>query len=205
MKSLILQLIRSVAACYVRARGASLGQGVILNGIPAIRRKGSGRLIIGDGVTLNTTRWSNALNTGKAMNLCVEHGAILEFKRGCGVSASQIIANTGIEIGEEALIGAGCLLCDSDMHEVPLGSGKPIAMAPIKIGRRAFIGARCIILKGVTVGEGSVVGAGSVVTKDIPPGVIASGNPAKVVKQLSVESSSPGPSASSPTEHPRES
>ena len=185
MKRLILVLIRGAAAFYVKARGGVVGRDVILNGFPAIRRKGSGKLIIGDGVTLNTTRWSNALNTGAAMNLCVEHGATLEFKRGCGVSASQIIANVGIEIGEDALIGAGCLLCDSDMHEVPLGSGKPIAMAPIRIGARAFIGARCIILKGVTVGEGSVVGAGSVVTRDIPPGVISSGNPAKVVRHLS--------------------
>lgn len=182
MKHLILTLIRRAAKTYVKVRGAEIGQGVILNGFPAIRRKGSGRLVIEDGVTLNSTRWSNALNTGSAMNLCVENGARLVFKRGCGVSASQIIANIGIEIGEDALIGAGCLLCDSDMHEVPLGSGKATAMAPIRIGARAFVGARCIILKGVTVGEGSVVGAGSVVTKDIPPNVIASGNPAKVMR-----------------------
>jgi NDP-sugar pyrophosphorylase family protein len=184
MKHFILHLIRGAAAIYIKARGASLGHGVILNGFPAIRRKGSGRLIIGDGVTLNTSRWSNSLNTGGSMNLCVEDGATLDFKRGCGVSASQIIANIGIEIGEDALIGAGCLICDSDMHEVPLGSGKPTSMAPIRIGARAFIGARCIILKGVTIGEGAVVGAGSVVTKDIPPSVIASGNPAKVVRDF---------------------
>jgi NDP-sugar pyrophosphorylase family protein len=181
MKHLILQILRATAALYVRVRGGVIGCGVILNGFPAIRRKGSGRLIIGDGVTLNTARWANSLNASGSMNLCVENGATLEFKRGCGVSASQIIANVGIEIGEDALIGAGCLICDSDMHEVPLGSGKPTAMAPIRIGARAFIGARCIILKGVTIGEGAVVGAGSVVTRDIPPGVIAGGNPAKPI------------------------
>jgi acetyltransferase-like isoleucine patch superfamily enzyme len=184
MKTLILKLIRSAAALYIRARGAEVGRNVILNGFPTIRRKGSGKLIIGDGVTLNTTRWSNALNTGGSMNLCVENGATLEFKRGCGVSASQIIANIGIEIGEDALIGAGCLLCDSDMHEVPLGSGKPTAMSPIKIGARAFIGARCIILKGVTVGEGAVVGAGSVVIRDIPSNCIAGGNPARPISTI---------------------
>jgi acetyltransferase-like isoleucine patch superfamily enzyme len=118
------------------------------------------------------------------MMLCVEDGATLELKRGCGVSASQIIANVGIEIGEDALIGAGCLLCDSDMHEVPLGSGKPIAMAPIRIGARAFIGARCIILKGVTIGEGAVVGAGSVVTSEVPAHTLAAGNPAKILHNL---------------------
>jgi serine acetyltransferase len=187
MKYLILSLIRTAAAMYVKARGGVVGHDVILNGMPGVRRKGSGRLILGDGVTVNTDRWANWLGSSGSMMLSVEDGATLELKRGCGVSASQIIANTGIEIGEDALIGAGCLICDSDMHEVPLGSGKPVAMAPIRIGRRAFIGARCIILKGVTVGEGAVVGAGSVVTRDIPPHVVASGNPAKVVTQLPVE------------------
>ena len=184
MKHLIISLIRTAAAMYVKARGGVIGRDVILNGFPTIRRKGSGRVIIGDGVTLNTARWSNWLATSGSMMLSVEDGAVLELKRGCGVSASQIIANVGIEIGEEALIGAGCLLCDSDMHEVPLGSGKPIAMAPIRIGARAFIGARCIILKGVTIGEGAVVGAGSVVTSEVPAHTLAAGNPAKILRDL---------------------
>jgi len=187
MKRLILALIRGAAGFYVKTRGGIIGRDVILNGFPGIRRKGSGRLILGDGVTVNTARWANWLGSSGSMMLSVEDGATLELKRGCGISASQIIANTGIEIGEEALVGAGCLICDSDMHEVPLGSGKPVATAPIRIGARAFIGARCIILKGVTIGEGAVVGAGSVVIKDIPPHVIASGNPAVVVKQLLAE------------------
>jgi hypothetical protein len=184
MKHLILVLIRGAAAFYVRARGGVIGRDVILNGVPGIRRKGSGRLILGDGVTVNTARWANWLGSSGSMMLCVEDGATLELKRGCGVSASQIIANVGIEIGEDALIGAGCLLCDSDMHEVPLGSGKPIAMAPIRIGARAFIGARCIILKGVTIGEGAVVGAGSVVTSEVPAHTLAAGNPAKILHNL---------------------
>jgi len=116
------------------------------------------------------------------MVLSVEDGAVLELKAGSGVSSSQLIANIGIEIGEDTVVGAGCLICDSDMHEVPLGSGRPAAMAPIKIGKRVFIGARCIILKGVTIGDGAVIGAGSVVARDIPAGALAAGNPAVVLK-----------------------
>ena len=183
MKHLILKFLRAAAVLYVRERGGEIGKGVILNGFPAIRRKGSGMLIIGNGVTLNTARWANWLNTSGSMMLSVEDGAILEFKRGCGVSASQIIANIGIEIGEDALLGAGCLLCDSDMHEIPLGSDKTLAMAPIKIGKGVFIGARCIILKGVTIGDRAVIGAGSVVTKDVPADAIAAGNPARIVRR----------------------
>jgi acetyltransferase-like isoleucine patch superfamily enzyme len=58
------------------------------------------------------------------------------------------------------------------------------AMAPILIKRGAWVGARSIILKGVTVGEGAVVGMGSVVTSDVPPRTIVAGNPARVIREI---------------------
>ena len=71
------------------------------------------------------------------MILNVEASALLKLNAGAEVSSSQIIANISIEIGEDSMIGAGCLICDSDMHEVPLGSGKPTAVTPIRIERTA--------------------------------------------------------------------
>lgn len=183
MKTLILSLLRAVSRLRAGLAGCDLGKGVILNGSPYIRRKGSGRIVLGDRVNVNASRWGNWLGTPGAMILSVEDGAVLEFKAGAGVSSSQIVANIGIEVGEGSMIGAGCLLCDSDMHEVPLGSGKPTTMAPIRIGKGVFIGARSIILKGVTIGDGAVIGAGSVVTRDIPAGATAVGNPAAVVRR----------------------
>ena len=56
--------------------------------------------------------------------------------------------------------------------------------APVKISRGAWLGARCIILKGVTVGEGAVVGAGAVVTRDVPPWTVVAGNPAMIIRQI---------------------
>lgn len=183
MKNFLLAILRRAAYLRISAAGAELGIRVIINGFPYIRRKGSGRIILGDRININASRWGNWLGTPGAMILSVEDGAVLELKQGAGVSSSQLIANIGIEIGEESMVGAGCLICDSDMHEVPLGSGKPTAMAAIKIGKRVFIGARCIILKGVNIGDGAVIGAGSVVSKDVPAGATAAGNPAVILKR----------------------
>ena len=58
------------------------------------------------------------------------------------------------------------------------------ASAPVRIRRGAWIGARAIVLKGVTVGVGSVVGAGAVVTKDVPDWTIVAGNPARVIREI---------------------
>ena len=85
------------------------------------------------------------------------------------------------------LIGAGCLIADSDFHPIAYADRdipEKTLNAPIHIAAGAFIGARSIVLKGVTIGRGSVIGAGSVVTRDIPPGVIAAGNPARVIRQI---------------------
>jgi serine acetyltransferase len=176
--------MRAFSRMVLAAKGCELGAEVLVNGMPYIRRKGRGRIILGLGVTINSSRWSNWLSSEGSMNLSVEDDAILELKAGAGVSSSQLVANTGIEIGENSFIGAGCLICDSDMHEIPLGSDNPIKMAPIKIGKGVFIGARCIVLKGVTIGDGAVIGAGSVVSQDIPAGFLVVGNPARLVRKL---------------------
>jgi acetyltransferase-like isoleucine patch superfamily enzyme len=106
------------------------------------------------------------------------------LSRNSGISTARIIAYQGIHIGEGSLIGAGSLLCDSDMHEVPLGSGLPIKSAPIRIGKNVFVGANCTILKGVTIGDGAVIGASSVVTRDIPGQSLVAGNPATIIRPV---------------------
>ena len=107
-----------------------------------------------------------------------------------GISGSTLSAGKLIKIGNNVLIGSGCLIMDNDAHNVEphLRHEKLIeaSFKPVIIGDNVFIGARSIILKGVTIGEGSVIGSASVVSKDIPPFVIAAGNPAKVIKHLNI-------------------
>lgn len=122
--------------------------------------------------------------------LSVYEGGALKIGDNSGISNCTLSCKCSIEIGSHVLIGAGVMISDSDHHsldwKIRQGSddGKNAHAAPIKIGDDVFIGARSIILKGVTIGEKSVIGAGSIVVHDIPANCIAAGNPAKVVKVL---------------------
>lgn len=184
MKRLVLGILRIAGRLWCRLKGCELGAGVFIHGIPSIIRKGNGRITLGPRVTINSSLWSNPLNTSGSTRLFSGPGAVLDIKAGAGVSSSQLVAKKGIEIGEDSLIGAGSLLCDSDMHEVPLGSGRETKIAPIRIGKKVFIGARSIILKGVIIGDGAVVAAGSVVVSNVAAGTLVAGNPAKLIKHF---------------------
>jgi acetyltransferase-like isoleucine patch superfamily enzyme len=112
--------------------------------------------------------------------------AVVDIGNNCGISGASISCRESVTIGDNCLIGSGVLITDNDAH--PLKDREKgytvIHSAPILIEDNVFIGARSIILKGVRIGKDSVIGAGSVVTKDIRPACIAAGNPAKELKQL---------------------
>lgn len=123
------------------------------------------------------------------------------------VGSSKIICRTKVEIEDNVFIAWGCYIYDHDSHSLnyferqndisqqleDFRAGKnfianknwnTVNAKPIKICSNAWIGMHCTILKGVTVGEGAIVGAASVVTKDVPPWTIVGGNPAKVLKEI---------------------
>lgn len=106
-----------------------------------------------------------------------------------GISGSTICVTTKVTIGNNVLIGSGCLITDTDAHPIDWRDRlenlyQKTKRAPIHIGNDVFIGARCIILKGVSIGDRCVIGAGSVVTNDVPSDCIVAGNPAKVIKRF---------------------
>jgi acetyltransferase-like isoleucine patch superfamily enzyme len=112
------------------------------------------------------------------------HGGRIEIGRkvfinyGCSISAHNLV-----RIGDECLIGQYTILMDCDYH-TPGRLSDPGPALPIVIGHRVWLGARAIVLKGVTIGEGSVVAAGSVVTKDVPPWTVVAGTPAVPIRQI---------------------
>ncbi|PCI61318.1 MAG: acetyltransferase [Gammaproteobacteria bacterium] len=101
-------------------------------------------------------------------------------------NATLIADKTSITIGENVLIGHNVFICDSDFHglEVENRSNGNYDAISVEIGNHVFIGANVTILKGVHIGNNSVVASGSIVSSDIPENVLAGGIPAKVLKNI---------------------
>jgi len=89
----------------------------------------------------------------------------------------------GIEIGDGSLIGHNTTIATLNHDFNPLKRGS-LTPSPVKIGKNVWIGSDCTILPGVVIGDGAIIGAGSVVTKSVPKNSIAVGNPARVIKEI---------------------
>jgi acetyltransferase-like isoleucine patch superfamily enzyme len=183
-------LINSLWLTEARLRGIQLGQRVVLNGRPYLYRARNSHITIGDQVCLNTSLRSNPLGCARPVSLrTTAPGAEIILGPRVGLSSTAVCAALRIEIGEGTFVGADAMIFDNDFHapvgEWGWGPPAPDNPRPIKIGRGAFIGTRALILKGVTIGDRAIIGAGAVVTKDVPAHYIAVGNPARVFPQKS--------------------
>jgi acetyltransferase-like isoleucine patch superfamily enzyme len=120
------------------------------------------------------------------------------------IGNSSLISIDSITIGDDVLISWGCTIIDNNSHAIAFSDRKNdvldwskstenkgtfkdwthVKRSPITIKNKAWVGFNSIILKGVTIGEGSIVAAGSVVTKDVPDWTIVGGNPAQIIKHI---------------------
>ena len=138
--------------------------------------------------TANSGKKSNPIGGDTILRMICQKGARINIGTNCAISNSTLWANEIITIEDNVIIGGGCRIWDGDFH--PMDDKEREAHSsnfiskPILIRRNCFIGGSCIILKGVTIGERSVIGAGSVVTKSVPDGEIWAGNPAKFLKNV---------------------
>lgn len=140
---------------------------------------GPGVIVVGDDVECNGGPHPVTLFT---------HSRQAEPRIGNNVfmNGTRFGCSESVSVGDDCIL-ADCRIFDTDMHSVfpdRRSRDAVVDTAPVCIERNVWIGAAAIILKGVTIGENSVVGAGAVVTRDIPPNCIAAGNPARVVKHL---------------------
>ncbi len=97
---------------------------------------------------------------------------------------TRISASDEIIIGDGVMMANGTYITDSDWHMIYDRSKRDDEIYPVHIGNNVWLGDHSTVLKGVTIGENSVVAARAVVTRDVPANVIVAGNPAKVVKEL---------------------
>jgi len=113
--------------------------------------------------------------------ISVNKNAKLEIGSGYTNSDVDITCFESIRIGDKVAISKGVIIRDSDNHNI-VGSGD-IETKPIVIGDHVWIGMRAIILKGVTIGEGSVIAAGAVINRDVPPHTLVGGVPARIIRE----------------------
>lgn len=159
-----------------------------INGKIVIR--GRGLIKFGYGVKVTSSLSANPVGLSIKSCFYVMPEAIIIIGNNVGISNCLLFAKKSIIIEENVMIGGGCQIFDTDFHSLSyeervIKKDNNIQTDPVLIKKGAFIGASSIILKGVTVGERSIVAAGSVVTKSIPDDEIWGGNPAKFIKKLS--------------------
>ena len=172
---------------YFALNGVPWSSGWKLYGCPVIQRHRASRIEIGKNFSLRSWITSNPLAPYHPAVLSTRApGAFIRIGDGVGMTGGVICAFERIEIGHRVLIGANCVIVDSDFHPLnPFARQNDPSKAkngPVVIEDDVFIGMNCLILKGVSIGKGSVVGAGSVVTSSIPPGTVCGGNPARVIR-----------------------
>ncbi|WP_375400961.1 acyltransferase [uncultured Amnibacterium sp.] len=180
-----------LAHAGLRRAGVRRGPGLVLLGIPLVSRVPDSEIVLGRGVTLvSSSRWT-ALGVARPVILrTLLPGSEIHIGAESGLSGATICSARSIRIGERVLLGADVMISDTDFHpldRIPrhraaIPAGRP--EDAIVIEDDVFIGARSIVMKGVTIGAGSVVGAASVVTRSVPAGTIVAGNPARRIREL---------------------
>lgn len=150
---------------------------------------GKGKLTLGKGVVINSSHRSNPVGMVGYSSFHVTSGAAISIGNNVGISTTLLYAWTSITIADNVLIGGGCQIFDTDYHAVAyqeriLKGDKNVRTLPVSIEEGVFIGTSCIITKGVTIGARSVIAAGSVVVKDVPPGEVWGGNPCRFIKKV---------------------
>lgn len=191
IKKLWLWLVGMVDCCYngfmLRYKRVRCEETPTIYG--RLRIYGGGPIQMGKGVVINSCESANPIGGDTKTIFSLAHGGALQIGNNVGMSNTTIVCHDQVVIEDDVRIGGSTKIYDTNFHsldvEERLGR-KPetVKTAPVRIKKGAFIGAHCIILKGVTIGENSIVGAGAVVTKDVPDGEIWGGNPAGFLRKV---------------------
>lgn len=182
---------RAINIAILKINGVEIPEGMKDSGIIYISNKGN--VNIGNNFRFNSGVKYNPIGGDTILRLVVKAGAELSLGYNCQISNSTIFCSNSISIGDNVQIGGSCKIYDTDFHAIDfenrLNAIKEkkehlVKKGEVVIEDGVWIGGHCIILKGVKIGKNSVIGAGSVITKNIPPFEIWAGNPAKKVRSI---------------------
>lgn len=160
------------ANIVLRLNGAHSGKRPLAQGRPPYIRN-EGLFSLGDRAVFRGMEARAVIEVARGAELTIGSRALIN-------SGASIYAAESVHIGEDFRMAAFASVSDFDFHEVEPGKG--IRKAPVWIGHDVWLGRAAIVLPGVRIGHGSVIGAGSVVTKDVPDHSVAVGSPARVVR-----------------------
>lgn len=174
-----------------RSRGITLGSNIAWLGKPIITTIKGSSLSIGDQSVICSRSTQTALGVNHPVVIrTLTPDAVITIGSKVRMSGTTICAATKIIIGDRCVIGANAMIVDTDFHSLdPSVRSSPddaryAISKPVVIGNDVFIGGNSTILKGVSIGIGAIIGSNCVVTKDVPAGMIAAGNPAKLIGQV---------------------
>lgn len=167
----------------------------ILGHLPIFKVPQNGRIFIGNNVVLNSDfKNSNTSLTTKVKFITGINGKIT-IGNNCDLNGTCFVSYDEIEIGNYCQFASSSIISDTDFHPIKPeqrlaqmnGEKIPfdeVKKSKIKSGNNIWVGWGTIILKGVTIGDNSIIAAGTFVTKDVPANVIVAGNPAKIIKNI---------------------
>lgn len=191
LKKIYFEIInRSIFQYY----NISYPDNIRINGILNLSINKNGSLKIGSNLILNSNYQGNVIGRQQPCIISVSRDAVLTIGNNVGMSSTAIIATKKIKIGDNVRIGGDTCIYDTDFHSlfVDERAAIPEITANVKkkeviIEDNVFIGASVTILKGAIIGKNSIIGACSVVTKNIPPNEIWAGNPAKFISKVPIK------------------
>jgi len=188
-----LNLVRSgvdtkIARAFAWWWSVEMGAGCNFYGRPLFRREPGSVIRIGEKCEFRSAAWSNLVGINRPCVIStLRENASLQIGHMCGFSGTVIGCASYISVGDRTMCGANVTITDTDWHAFDSRdrqAGQPASAAPVIIGEDVWLGMNVTVLKGVEIGSRTIVGAGSIVSRSLPPGVIAAGQPAVVIRSL---------------------
>lgn len=180
--SFYFSLTTFIEYVYLLTKGIQFRKGCIFRGKTSFYRCDKSKIIIGKQCVFNSSNYANHLGLAHKCILATHNqNTQIIIGDNCGFSGVSINAFQSIIIGNHVRCGANVIIMDGDFH---LDDARTPSPSPIIIGDNVWICEGARILKGVTIGHNSIIGAGSIVTKNIPENVVAAGTPCKIIRNL---------------------